>query len=221
MIDDNGGVGGSSSSGRADVGGADRSSRRRSQMYAPPAEASQPYSYHRRDNTKSSHVYSQSSTYQERAGQHAKTAAGATVAQRPDLKGRAYSAPLVPKGQDSTRLDEHDGVDDDLALEGSGGDDEEIAGDPFFQQYVAGRSEGPAVETPDNSEPEEVEDSDTEGAFSPTSNTTRFRPDSVAEPLGSPLAPPPVSAFPGAIYLHCSYHCTVEIIYASQLTFHR
>jgi hypothetical protein len=161
-------------------------------MYVPLAEAAQPYSYHRRDKTKSSQSYLQTTTNRERPGQHAKTASGATVAQRPDLKERAYSAPHIPKAQDASRQDEHALEEEDFDDDDGPAEDEEIAGDPFFQQYA--RAEGGAAETPGNSEPEDEGEEDSEGPLSPTSTATRFRPDSIAEPLGSPLSPPPVCA---------------------------
>jgi hypothetical protein len=82
----------------------------------------------------------------------------ATAAQRPGLKGRAYSTPIVPKNQGN-------GAGDDNASLYSQ-DGEEIADDAFFQRYhfpqpVASTKEEPSDSSVDSS-------SDTEGPLSPT-----------------------------------------------------
>lgn len=165
---------------------ADRSSKRQSQMYSAATD----YSYHRREKTKSGSYVQQSSIREESPATHAKTASGATVA---PLQ-RIHSAPNVPRGTALSRHDEHARDNDDLGLDlgGSPGEDEEIAEDPFFQQYAAG--DGGASESPTHSGSDEGigSEDDIDGPLSPYSNTTRFRPDSVAEPTHSPLSPPSV-----------------------------
>lgn len=163
-------------------------------MYSPLAEVAQPYTYHRRDKTKSTGSYMQPNRRDNTASTTAtaKTSAGATVAQRPAYNERAYSAPHITK---EGHQDLEDEEFDDEEVEVGSGDDEDIAGDAFFQQYAApaAEAEATAAETPAQSEDEDDEPDNHEGPLSPTSNTTRFRPDSVAEPLGSPLSPQPVS----------------------------
>ena len=96
---------------------------------------------------------------------------GGLAQQRPQAKGRAYSAPLVPKGTDN---------DDPLA-----GDDEEIAGDPFFQRYNFGQTGDPTKEEASSSSPDSS--SDTEGPLSPTH--MKARQPGPADALPSPRSP--------------------------------
>lgn len=204
---------------RGDVG-AGASSKRHSRMFnplsldLPPAPSSSSSSSvagstgtARRDKSRSAQSFVQAprqdQLYAPPPPGATKTARGATVAQRPAYGERANSAPSVPKSgafgiqgglDEEDEDDEEDELDDDELVEIASGEDEDIAGDEFFQQYAApgARPEPRTNETPAQSEDDE-EDELGEGPLSPTSNTTRFRPDSVAEPLGSPLAPQPVS----------------------------
>lgn len=109
---------------------------------------------------------------------------------RPGVKNRAYSAPMVPKAQG-------DGADYGHLLDDMAGElGEEIAGDPFFQRInpfpqeeETGREE-PSSSSPDSS-------SDTEGPMSPTHIKTRQM--SLAETtLPSPHSPAPSIASQGS-----------------------
>lgn len=112
----------------------------------------------------------------------AATFAGAT-AQRPGgLKTRAYSAPMVPKNHSGGTEDDHMG---DM-LAGEPGDDEEIAGDPFFQRYNFGQAGGPSKDASSSSVDSS---SDTEGPLSPTH--IRNRQPGLADALPSPQSPAP------------------------------
>jgi hypothetical protein len=88
--------------------------------------------------------------------------AGAT-AQRPGIKGRAYSTPIVPKGQGNGT------ADDNASLYSQDG--EEIANDAFFQRYhfseAGGSTKEEVPESFGNSS------SDTEGPLSPTHMLSR------------------------------------------------
>lgn len=110
-------------------------------------------------------------------------AASPGATERPGVKNRAYSAPMVPKSQG-------DGADHGHNLDDLAGDlGEEFADDPFFQRInpfpqveEAGREE-PSSSSPDSS-------SDTEGPMSPTHIKTRQM--SLAETtLPSPHSPAP------------------------------
>jgi hypothetical protein len=202
--------GGPSSSTVVSTGGAgpERSSKRRSQMHAPPAgDAQQPYTHHRRDKTKSTQLYLQtpsSSSRRDQSLQHAAKGSGATSSVRPILSERSNSAPLdlAQKSSSSIPAAQGDGLAQYPELAAEPGDDEAIVEDPFFQQYVqasgekvlAGAVAGAENTTPGNSPSEDEGDSDVDGPLSPTSTAMRFRPDSVAEPISSPLTPTVVSA---------------------------
>jgi hypothetical protein len=107
--------------------------------------------------------------------------AAAVTQQRPGgLKNRAHSAPLVPKNRAEDA--ENEGAGDMLAAEP--GDDDEIAGDPFFQRYNFPQAGAPAAEAESSS----VDgSSDTEGPLSPTHMKTRHPP--LADALPSPRSP--------------------------------
>ncbi|KAF2190778.1 ras GEF [Zopfia rhizophila CBS 207.26] len=104
-----------------------------------------------------------------------------STAQRPDLKSRTYSAPMVPKSH-------LDGADNEM-LAGEPGDDEEIAGDPFFQRYNFSQSEEQGKEEASSSSPDSS--SDTEGPLSP--NHIKARQSGVTDSLPSPRSPAPSS----------------------------
>ena len=82
--------------------------------------------------------------------------------QRPGTKSRAYSAPMVSRSHQDGLDDEHLG---DTAS-GELADDEEIAGDPFFQRYNFPQADEAADEEGSSSSPDGS--SDTEGPLSPT-----------------------------------------------------
>ena len=122
-------------------------------------------------------------------------------ARRPQIKGRAHSAPLVPKSNPlplvdddeaeagSSFLDADPGPDDNEDEDNDVLDDDEgeIADDPFFQRFSFAHIARPDDEPPS---PDSNDSStDNEGPLSPTSMQMRPRPDSTAEPLGSPLTP--------------------------------
>jgi hypothetical protein len=142
--------------------------------------------HHRRDKTKSSQSYTQRSTRDSSSNaphQPPAAGSGATHAQRP-TQSRAHSVPLIPKSQlpgseDGNEAEEH-------ASDSDPAEDEEIADDPFFQRYDMAQTER---EDEGLRSPTTSQDSDTEGPLSPTSTQMRHRPDSTAEPLGSPLSP--------------------------------
>jgi len=109
----------------------------------------------------------------------AANSAGAT-AQRPGgLKSRAYSAPMIPKNRADGPANDHMG--DVLAEHG---DDEEIAGDPFFQRYNFPHTGEPGNEASSSSLDSS---SDTEGPLSPTHIKARLP--SLTEALPSPRSP--------------------------------
>lgn len=164
-------------------------------------------SYHRRDKTKSGGPYPtnprQESSKESAAAQLAANI-GATQARCPPLKGRANSAPQVPKKSAPNPLPRADEEEEDEAEAGSSfldadpGDDDdileedEIADDPFFTRFnfpsttTVATSVRPDEDPPS---PDSHESTDTEGPLSPSSTQMRARPDSTAEPLGSPLNP--------------------------------
>jgi hypothetical protein len=86
------------------------------------------------------------------------SSAGATHAQRPALKGRAYSTPVAPKNHETG------GAEDNASLYSQDG--EEIANDAFFQRYHFPQPVGPTREEPSDSSVDSS--SDTEGPLSPT-----------------------------------------------------
>lgn len=146
------------------------------------------YYQHRREKTKSSPSYAQRPQQRESAPVPVTQADHPTQAQRPSNKNRAHSAPLVPKshlpGAKEATLADGDADEDDLSE-----DDEEIADDPFFQRFdmpQSDRHEQPSLKV---STSYHAESEDGEGPLSPTSTVMRARPDSTADPLGSPLSP--------------------------------
>lgn len=159
---------------------------------------------HRRDKTKSSGSYP---THPRRESSKDNAAAqlaaniGATQARRPSLKGRAHSAPLVPKNGAPNPLPQADEEDEAEAgssfLDADPGDDDdvleedEIADDPFFTRFNFPSSSTVATSVRPDEEPPSPDSrdssTDTEGPLSPTSTQMRARPDSIVEPLGSPL----------------------------------
>jgi hypothetical protein len=162
-------------SGRAAVSSGARHSRRTSQSGTDH--------HHRREKTKSSQSYTQrpSRDSSSHTPLHpASTGSGTTQAQRPS-QSRAHSTPQLPKSQ---LLGPEDGDDSDGdALDSDPAEDEEIADDPFFQRFDMSQTEE------ELRSPTASQDSDTEGPLSPTSTQMRHRPDSTAQPLGSPLSP--------------------------------
>lgn len=176
-------------SGRAAVSSSSRQSRKTSQS------GTENYQYNKREKTKSSQSYT--TRLQRESVPHINTqpsTTSTTQVQRPS-KSRAHSAPLVPK-RDPAVPEVGNGADDastgdeDETEEDEEGDEEEgdIADDAFFQRFDApssGRPEALRIPTTPTADPS----TDTEGLLSPTSTQMRARPDSTAEPLGSPLSP--------------------------------
>ncbi|KAF2793913.1 ras GEF [Melanomma pulvis-pyrius CBS 109.77] len=107
----------------------------------------------------------------------------ASTAQRPgNLKIRAYSAPLVPKYRVA-------GTEQDLdALAGDHCEDDEIAGDPFFQASYNFPQSG-ALANDDASSSSADSSSDTEGPLSPTH--VKNRQQALADSQPSPRSPVP------------------------------
>jgi hypothetical protein len=140
---------------------------------------------HRHNKTKSSshiqHPRRESSIQANHVPLASSTPGSATQTQRPPLKSRAYSAPLVPKTKALPATPEHNGDEDDEDASSDVSSGDEIAHDPFFQRYNFSQDgEG-------DDQPREAEDGQT--LHSPASNM-RGRPDSTAEPAkGSPLSP--------------------------------
>ncbi|OAK98267.1 ras GEF [Phaeosphaeriaceae sp. SRC1lsM3a] len=85
-------------------------------------------------------------------------ASSSAMAQRPGIKGRAYSTPVVPKNQEK-------GSEDNASLYSMDG--EEIANDAFFQRYHFTHPVGVTKEE-EASGPPGDSSSDTEGPLSPT-----------------------------------------------------
>jgi hypothetical protein len=86
------------------------------------------------------------------------TASSSTTLQRPAIKGRAYSTPIVPQHQPKTL------ADDNASLYSHDG--EEIADDAFFQRYHFPQ---PVETTKEEASESDVDSSsDTEGPLSPT-----------------------------------------------------
>jgi hypothetical protein len=111
---------------------------------------------------------------------------GALAAQRPKIKNRAYSTPIVPQNQAS-------GADDNASLYSQDG--EEIANDAFFQRYhfpqpVASTKEEASGSSVDSS-------SDTEGPLSPTHMLSR-------QPVGDVPSEP--SSGVGCFFVPWLYH---------------
>lgn len=107
------------------------------------------------------------------------------TSQRPGaLKHRAYSAPLVPQnclsGEDDPNLAD--------ALGGDPADDDEIAGDPFFQRFNFPQPHLPLKEEISSSSVDSS--SDTEGPLSPTHVKGRH-PQALDNSLPSPRSPAP------------------------------
>jgi hypothetical protein len=169
-------------SGRAAVSSSSRHSRKASQSGLEYQQ------YNKREKTKSSQPYTQRP--QRELIPHINTqpsANGATQVQRPS-KSRVHSAPLVPK-RDPAVPEDGDSADNDASTGDEDEDEEEeIADDPFFQRYDAPSSEGPDEALKSPTTPTDPS-TDNEGPLSPTSTQMRARPDSTAEPLGSPLSP--------------------------------
>ncbi|TLD36712.1 ras GEF [Venturia nashicola] len=173
------------------------------------------YQYNKREKTKSSQSYTtrplRESVPHITTTQPATT--GSTQAQRPS-KSRAYSAPLVPKSDPtgpevrnsaddaSTGDDEKTAEETDEQEEAQDDDEDEeddIADDAFFQRFDAPSSHRPEpFDAPSSHRPEPsilpvTPTVDpfiaTDCPLSPSSTQMRARPDSTAEPLGSPLSP--------------------------------
>lgn len=175
-------------SGRPAVSSSQRHSRKTSQ-------STDNYQYNKREKTKSSQSYT--TRPQRESVPHITTqpsTTSATQVQRPS-KSRAYSAPLVPKSDptvpevgnsaDDASTGDEDETDED---EEDDEEEEDIADDAFFQRFDApssDRIEALGIPTTPPADPS----TDTDCALSPTSTQMRARPDSTAEPLGSPLSP--------------------------------
>lgn len=112
--------------------------------------------------------------------------------QRPGLKNRAYSAPLVPKSQ----LHGPDGGQLENAPSTELREGDEIAKDPFFQRYDFPQADETADDDKSSNSPHNS--SDTEGPLSPTH--LKGRPVALAEPLSVPASPILVSAGTGRVY---------------------
>ncbi|KAF1808577.1 ras GEF [Eremomyces bilateralis CBS 781.70] len=160
---------------------------------------------HQRDKTKSAQPYLQDVRRQSTAqgavvGYTGPTIGEATRVPRPTMKSRAYSAPLVSNNQSQFQ----DSEDDDSDGDGDNEDEEEdgnpaelgdeITGDPFFQRYNFPTSNSREQERDGVSE--EKSSPDTKGPASPARPNARPRPDSVAEPLASPITPMATRRFP-------------------------
>ncbi|KAE9992368.1 hypothetical protein EG327_009322 [Venturia inaequalis] len=185
--------------GRAAVASSSRPSRRTSQS------GPESYQYNKWEISKSSPSYT--TRPQHDAVPHATSqpsTTSSTQVQRPS-KSRAHSAPLVPKtdpaapevangaddastgDEDETETDEDEDEDDDE-------EEEDIADDAFFQRFDAPSSDRPeALRNPIT--PPADPSTGADCPLSPTSTQMRARPDSTAEPLGSPLSPRGI-AFP-------------------------
>jgi hypothetical protein len=139
---------------------------------------------HRRDHTKSSshnHPRRESSVQ----ASNSSTPSSTTQPQRPPLKARAQSAPLVPKVQ--AQVPPHNRAPENgTEAPATEPGDEEIADDPFFQRYSFPQTEG-AEEESQTSSPREAEAESS--PISPQHNQLRPRPDSAAEPVASPMSP--------------------------------
>lgn len=112
----------------------------------------------------------------------AQAAAGSTALRPPaSVKHRAYSAPMIPRHRG-------DGTEDEPAgTLGDPGDDDEIAGDEFFQRYHFPQA-GPAAH--DEASSSSVDSSsDTEGPMSPTH--IKSRQPGQSDALPSPRSPAP------------------------------
>ncbi|KAF2803465.1 ras GEF [Mytilinidion resinicola] len=104
---------------------------------------------------------------------------------RPGLKGRAYSAPMVPRTELSGPY--HAAQADNLSL-GEAADDEEIAGDPFFQRYNIQQHDDAHDGANDDASSSSLDSSsDTEGPLSPTN--IKARPSFMADSIPSPRSP--------------------------------
>ncbi|KAF2433146.1 ras GEF [Tothia fuscella] len=174
---------------------------------------SQDQHHHRRDRTKSSQSYTQrpardrDSSSQNTPIIQTPIAAGGggggtTQAQRPS-QSRAHSLPLVPKSQPpgpedgdmedtASESDEDEDEDED---EDDEDEEEEIADDPFFQRFDLSHTER-AEEGLRFPTASQGSSTDTETPLSPTSTQMRARPDSTAEPFGSPLSPRSPNSWP-------------------------
>ncbi|KAF1963140.1 ras GEF [Byssothecium circinans] len=116
----------------------------------------------------------------------AQASAGSAGLRPPNLKNRAYSAPMIPKPQGRGDDDAAADADDDaLAHHGEAGDDEEIAGDEFFQRYHFPQ----LAETDEASSSSADSSSDTEGPMSPTH--IKMRMSGLSDSLPSPRSPVP------------------------------
>lgn len=179
-------------SGRAAVSLSSRHSCKTSQS------GTENYQYSRREKTKSSQSYT--TRPQRESVPHINTqppTTSSTQVQRPSTS-RAHSAPLVPKSdptvpevtnsaddastgdEDETEEDEEDDEEDE--------EEEDIADDAFFQRFDSPSCDRPGplrVPTTPPADPS----TGTDCPLSPTSTQMRARPDSTAEPLGSPLSP--------------------------------
>ncbi|OCL08956.1 ras GEF, partial [Glonium stellatum] len=129
----------------------------------------------RREKTKSSQSYEHPPRRES-----AQSSTGPTT-QRPGLKSRAYSAPMVPKSHLDGPDNDHLG---DIAG-GEPGDDEEIAADPFFQRYNFPQTDEAAEDEGSSSSPDGS--SDTEGPLSPSH--IKGRPSVLADSMPSPRSP--------------------------------
>jgi hypothetical protein len=130
--------------------------------------------------TKRSEKSKSAQSMQSPRRESAQSSAGDTT-RRPGLKTRAYSAPMFPKDHLDGANNDHmgDGLHDEP------GDDEEIAGDPFFQRYNFPQTDGPTKEEASSSSADSS--SDTEGPLSPTNITSG--PSGRAGTLPSPRSP--------------------------------
>jgi hypothetical protein len=173
-------------SGRAAVSSGTRHSRRASRSGIDQQ---------RRDKTQSSQSYAPR-PLRDSSSQPAVGGSGTTQAQRPS-RSRSHSTSFVPRGQ--LPGPENGNKAEDDASNSDPGEDEEIADDPFFQRFEQSQTERVEEEL---RSPTASQDSDAEGPLSPTSTQMRHRPDSTAEPLGSPLSPrSPISVCILATYL--------------------
>jgi hypothetical protein len=150
-------------------------------------ELQQSSNHHRDKSKSSSHVHPrrESSAQLNNHASNSSSPPGTTQPQRPPLKARALSAPLVPKARVKAPARKNN---PDIDQDASSNDprDEEIADDPFFQRYSFPQTD----ETEEDPQPFDSREDEMDTApLSPPSTQMRARPDSTAEPVGSPLSP--------------------------------
>ena len=144
--------------------------------------------HHRRDHANApshQHPRRESSAQAVHASSNPSIASSITQSQRPPLKVRALSAPLVPKARASASAhNQLAEIGQDAPVTDPA--DEEIADDPFFQRYSFPHTEDAEEDSQESSPKEAVSEC---SPLSPPSTQLRPRPDSAAEPSESPMSP--------------------------------